>query len=232
MARTVSQIVREVMHNINREDLWTEVVDLINDVQKELERKHEFRDLETRDLSTLTCTADADTVSLTGITDLHTVKSLLLVSGVNTRSLETTTLEDLNTRFPNRASTASGRPLYAAQWGSRLYLSCPANVAYPLYVYYLKWTTALAETDTLPISHSDQAIIAMATYGALLRGWGNGVGAAQVDSWRKESTTLVESLIKGDMARVRPRPLEFTTTYGVPPDYHANPFVSSVEADW
>ena len=230
MARTVKQIVREVMHNISREDLWDEVVDLINDMQKELERKHEFRDLETRDLTTLTCTAGADTVSLTGVTDLHTVKSLLLVSGVNTRELETTTLEDLNDRFPNRASTASGRPLFAAQWGSRLYLSCPASVAFPIYVYYLKWSTALTDTDTLPISHSDQAMIAMATYGALLRGWGNGVGAAQVDVWRREASALVESLIKGDMARVRPRPLEFATAGGVPPDYYANPFISSVEA--
>ena len=161
------QLESEIKANLgNRADLDTRLYIFLNWAQTQIARQLYLRELEDIDVSKATV-ADQDYVAKP--TDLRDLISFRLIDGTNSRKLAWMPRRtyDENCAKPDAYTTA--RSTHFTAWGVNYYFWRIPDAAYDLRIAYIKWPSALTDSDAgvSDIADLDELLVLLATVKAM-----------------------------------------------------------------
>ena len=160
---TLAQLIARLKDNSARTDQSNaQCVDWLNEAQRTLARRHNWRDLETETSSTL----DTDEYRYAFPTNMKACRGIRIIDGQASTWLHERTKRWLNQYEPNPAAASGSKPLYYCVDGNYFEFPAPPDDDYTYYINYQKWATAFSTDDTTArcdIGGVDDALIAYGT---------------------------------------------------------------------
>lgn len=219
MSLTLTELRARVRTNTGVVDTLTDaaLTAMLNDTQRSMARRHNWRDLNMLSEATLT----VGTYRYAFPSDMKESLGIRLIDGVNSYLLIEQTADWLDRHDPNPPASSTGTPSFYCVDGRYYEIYPRPDQAYTIYIRYTRWPTALSvDTDVCLITDVDEALIA----GASQRAFESRQEYDDAAFWERRFEKLVREAVIQDSARPVWRP-SAVSEGTLPPGYWLRPDV-------